>query len=275
MALPYKNAGEHGLRDMNGVVTVIPAYNEARTLRAVVVGVLRHCPQVIVIDDGSTDSTAASVADLPITLVRNPRNLGKAASLWAGMRAALRHGASAVITLDADGQHRPEDIPRFLAMAQAHPREIITGSRLAEKAAFPRKRYIANKIANFWISWAAGYAVDDSQCGFRLYPAGLLRRLDLRSEGFVLESEILIQGAQRGCLSLFLPIPALYAGNARPSHFRAVKDIALITRMVARSLLSRWLYLPGLYRGVIRPQAWHRKRMGANAVLSTRLLRDA
>ena len=183
---------------MNGVVTVIPAYNEAPTLRAVVVGVLHHCPQVIVIDDGSTDSTAASVADLPITLVRNPRNLGKAASLWAGMRAALRHGASAVITLDADGQHRPEDIPRFLALAQAHPREIITGSRLAEKAAFPRKRYIANKIANFWISWAAGYAIDDSQCGFRLYPAGLLRRLDLRSEGFVLESEILIQGASGG-----------------------------------------------------------------------------
>ncbi len=240
---------------MNGVVTVIPAYNEAQTLRAVVVGVLRHCPQVIVVDDGSTDSTAASIADLPITLVRNPRNLGKAASLWAGMRVALRPGTSAVITLDADGQHRPDDIPRFLALAQAHPREIITGSRLAEKAAFPRKRYIANKIANFWISWAAGYAVDDSQCGFRLYPAGLLRRLDLRSEGFVLESEILIQGAQRGCLSLFLPIPALYAGNARASHFRAVKDIALITRMVARSLLSRWLYLPGLYRGVIRRQA--------------------
>ncbi len=239
-----------------GNAIVIPAFNEQATLRDVVLRTLPFCSLVIVIDDGSADQTAAVVADLPVLLLRNAANRGKAASLWRGMQAALQLGAQAVITLDADGQHDPADIPRFRALAEAHPGYIITGSRLADRAAFPPKRYYANKIANFWISWAAGYAIEDSQCGFRLYPADLLKRLQSSldtSKSFVLESEILIRAAQQGYASLPLPIAAVYAENARPSHFRGVADIALITRMVAWSLVSRGFYPLGLYRGVLRP----------------------
>jgi uncharacterized SAM-binding protein YcdF (DUF218 family) len=247
---------------------VIPAYNEAASLRGVALRALRSgCSPVIIIDDGSTDETAAQTADLPVLLLRNTENRGKAASLWRGMQAALAGGAQAVITLDADGQHCPEDIPRFLTLAEAHPDNIITGSRLADRAAFPPKRYYANKVANFWISWAAGYPVEDSQCGFRLYPAELLRRLDFqpdKSQSFVFESEILIRAAHLGYVSRPLPIAAIYPENTRPSHFRGVSDIALITRMVARSLLSRCLYPAGLYSGLLRPRfrRWRLKTVG-------------
>ena len=239
---------------------VIPAYNEAATLRGIVQRVRQYGRRVIVVDDGSTDDTAATVADLPVTLIRHASIQGKAASLWDGMEAAMAQGVDAVITLDADGQHRPEDIPRFLQAAREHPGQIIIGSRLANKGAFPAKRYYANRVANFWISWAAGYAIDDSQSGFRLYPVALLRRLDARrakAYGFVFESEILIRAARMGFYSHSLPIAAIYETRARPSHFRPVADIARITLMVAWHLTSRALYPTGFYRAFVRP--WFRR----------------
>ena len=101
---------------------VIPAYNEAMTIRQVTQRALKQGECVIVVDDGSFDGTAAALAGLPITLLRNPRNLGKGPALWRGIEQALRKGAQAVITLDGDGQHRPEDIPRLIAAHAAHPR---------------------------------------------------------------------------------------------------------------------------------------------------------
>jgi glycosyltransferase involved in cell wall biosynthesis len=235
---------------MTNFAVVIPAYNEAHTIRDIAQRTLAYCQQVIVVDDGSTDNTVATLEGLPVTILRNQTNQGKGASLWQGMQAAM--GVSFIITLDADGQHLPEDIPQFLAMQQSYPEHIIIGSRLADKSAIPTKRYYANKVANFWISWAAGYIITDSQSGFRLYPASLLKKLEFKnldkSKSFVFESEILIKAAQLGVSSVPISIAAVYAENARPSHFRPVWDIVQITRMVAWQLISRGLYLQGLFK---------------------------
>lgn len=240
------------------VVAVIPAYNEAGTLRAIATGVLAHVPRVIVVDDGSTDGSAATLDGLPVQLIRHDTNLGKSRSLADGIRAALALGADAVVTLDGDGQHRPQDLPRLLEEAMRDPQAIVIGSRLHDKASIPPARYRANRFANFWIAWAAGYPLDDSQSGFRIYPAALLHDLSEHMQslpGFVFESEILIHGGARGITSRAVPIPAIYSAATRPSHFRPVYDIALIVLMVARRLLARGMHLRGLVASLRRPLA--------------------
>lgn len=233
------------------VAVVIPAYNEVATIRDVATRARVQCSQVFVVDDGSRDGTADALAGLDITVLRNPQNLGKAGSLQRGMQAALTQGMDAVITLDGDGQHRPEDIPRVLAAAGRNPGQIIIASRLKHRENAPPLRLFANRMANFWISWAAGYFIADSQSGFRLYPASVIREVRVtheRAKSFVFESEILIAAAWRGVRGIPVTIDSLYFQAARPSHYRATQDTVLIIRMVAWRLLSRAMNLPGLVR---------------------------
>ena len=235
---------------------VIPAYNEEATIHDIVTRALAYSSLVIVVDDGSTDHTIINLEDLPIVLIKNEVNLGKAASLWEGIQKARQHNVKYIVTLDGDGQHAPEDIPKLLSKSEDLPKHIIIGARLADKSVIPAKRYYANRIANFWIAWAAGYPISDSQSGFRVYPNELFDDLDIsisKRRSFVFESEILIKAAQRGIRCTAVAIPAVYADNARPSHFRGVRDITFITLMVGSSLISRGFYPQGLYRSCIKP----------------------
>ena len=244
-------------RDSNTIALVIPAYNEAASLRQVASAALTQHSWVIVVDDGSTDATAQCVANLPLTVLRLPNNQGKAQALWHGMEHALLRGASAVITMDADGQHGAEDIPRLLEASHAHPDRLIIGSRMHDRSQFPPSRYWANRFANFWIAWAAGYPLSDSQSGFRVYPAALLRAYQearRKTRGFVFESEIIIEAGRRGYATLAVPIPAIYIASPRQSHFRPVLDILRITRMVAIKLLQRGLCPACLWRSLRSPQ---------------------
>lgn len=240
---------------MSRFAAIIPAFNEASTIRDVVERTLREVPWTVVVDDGSTDGTERMLEGLAVTVLRNERNCGKAASLARGMDHAFGNGAAAVVTLDGDGQHRPEDIPRLVAAHRDDPQALVMGSRLHDSANIPRGRYLANRFANFWIAWAAGQPIADSQSGFRIYPASLLRAFiprALRDPGFVFESEILIEAGRRGVALIDVPIAAIYPERARRSHFRPVLDIARITRMVAWKLVSRGLCLPGLIRSLRR-----------------------
>jgi glycosyltransferase involved in cell wall biosynthesis len=235
------------------VAVVIPAYNEKATLRYVAQGALAHAALVIVVDDGSTDGTAEVVADLPVVLLRNPRNEGKAASLWRGALEALCRGATAVCTIDGDAQHDPDDMPKLFAIHRDSPAAIVIGSRLHAHTAIPRARYRANRVANFCIGWAAGYRIADSQSGFRVYPAELFQCARVRHDraaSFVLESEIIIEAARLGITAICIPVAVTYANLRRRSHFRPIVDIARIGRMIAVRLLSRGLNLPGLLRSL-------------------------
>jgi len=246
------------MRARADTVVLIPAFNEVATIRSLVKRALQVVPDVIVVDDGSTDGTGAQLVRLPITLLANGRNLGKAASLWRGIDHALAQGARRVVTLDGDGQHDPDDIGRLLRAADRYPWHIVIGARLHDRANFPPHRYHANQFARFWISWAAGYPIADTQSGFRVYPAAVLAKLtraDVSWGRFVFESEILIAAGARGIRSVAVPIPGIYPPCARASHFRPVADIARIVAMVAARLLRRGMYPAGLWRSLNLPLA--------------------
>ena len=116
----------------------------------------QQCANVVVVDDGSTDGTARALAGLDVTVLRNEENLGKAGSLSRGFDHALAHEAVGVITLDADGQHAPEEIPLFVKAAVNDPAAFLIGARRREQRKASVSRYAANRIADFWIGWAAG-----------------------------------------------------------------------------------------------------------------------
>lgn len=234
------------------VAAVIPVYNERATVADVVRRTLPFVDRVIVVDDGSTDDSARALDGLGIELIRQPVNGGKGAALMRGIEAAKAGGARFAVTLDADGQHPPEHIPDLLR--QADDAHIVIGSRAADAARIPASRLFGNRAANFFISWACGHWIEDTQCGFRVYPLGLFDRLRLRRDrrsGFVFESEVLIEACRRGCRVTPVPVPALYAEVLqRPSHFRPFSDVTAIVIMVTLKLLARAFYPAGLLRAM-------------------------
>jgi glycosyltransferase involved in cell wall biosynthesis len=235
---------------------VIPAYDEARTIRGIAERSLRQCALVIVVDDGSTDGTGTALHGVPVHVLRHERNEGKAASLWDGIQLAMAKGADAVVTLDADGQHQPEDVGRMLLAANEHPHRVIVAARLKGRESYPKARRRANRVADFWISWAAGHPIADSQSGQRLYPAALLRQLHVRHDAgaaFTFESEALIRAARLGYTTVAVTIEAIYDPAGRPSHFRPVRDVARIVAMVAGQLLATGMYPVGLWRSLRLP----------------------
>ena len=175
------------------ICVIIPAYNAANTIGVVVRGALKHVPLVIVADDGSTDDTAGCAAEAGAEVIRFEKNRGKGHALKILFQTAIKRGLGVAISIDADCQHDTEDIPLFISMHQKHPNDLITGSRTLTAANMPRARYNAMQVARFYICLAANQFIDDTQCGFRLYPLGLIKKLKLVTEGYVTEAEILIK----------------------------------------------------------------------------------
>jgi len=232
------------------VAIVIPAYNEAATIADIAHRASWFTSLVIVVNDGSGDETARVLEKASIVVLHNRRNLGKGKSLMSGIRFALEHGAERIITLDGDGQHRPEDIQLLLDKSAASPGTIIIAARLHNRYCAPPLRRFANRFADFWISWAAGYSIRDSQSGFRLYPAKVFEQCQTVSNNFVFESEILIDAARKGIFSLSIPVDTIYRKNARVSHYRPALDTWAIVKMIGIKLIKRGLYPIGLLRSL-------------------------
>ena len=237
------------------VAVVIPALNEALRIRDVVQGALAQCPHVIVIDDGSDDGTAERIADLPVTLLRHARRMGKGASLRDGFREALRQGRDGVLTMDGDGQHSAEDIPRLLAAAARHPGHVVIGARLRKRANQPTYRRLANQFGDWGIAWGTGYQVADSQSGQRYYPAAVCALDDVPGEDFVFEAQILISAARElGTRCVSVPIESRYktvhsGEQFRASHFKPLRDFSRITMHIVRQSL-RIGHMARIYRGI-------------------------
>jgi len=212
------------------IAVVIPALNEERAIRGVVQAVLAICPNVILIDDGSTDATLERVADLPLTLIRHATPLGKGQGLRDGFRKARELGFDAVIAMDGDGQHLAADIPRLLAAARRYPEHIVIGARVRNRENQPPARRRANNFADWGISWGCGLPVVDTQSGQRYYPLGALELVDLAADDFVFEAALLIAAAREKNVGIVsVPIESRYQGEFRASHFRPVRDVTRIT----------------------------------------------
>jgi glycosyltransferase involved in cell wall biosynthesis len=229
------------------IAVVIPAFNEALRIREVAEDALGHCPNVILVDDGSDDGTADAVAGLPVTVLRHARRMGKGAALRDGFAEALRRGFDAVVAMDGDGQHSGADIPRLLSTANRFAGWIVIGARLRKRANQPLYRRLANQFGDWGIAWGTGYQVADSQSGQRLYPAEVCRLgcSGIPGEDFVFEAQIVMSAAQLlGTRCVSVPIEARYnqvhgAPHFRPSHFRPLRDLWRITSHIVSQCLRR------------------------------------
>jgi glycosyltransferase involved in cell wall biosynthesis len=198
------------------ILALIPGYQEGPRIAAVVAAASRYVP-VIVVDDGSTDDTAAQAEAAGATVLRQVPNAGKGAALRAGFRHALEHGAEAVVTLDADGQHDPDEIPAFLAAFAGSRPELIIGRR--DFGEMPAVRRLSNNLGGLVFSAAVGRNVPDNQSGYRLIGRQLMRALlDSREDGFEFEVEMIARCIALGLPMSWVPIRTIYAGE--PSHIR-------------------------------------------------------
>ena len=220
------------------IAVVIPALNEERAIRGIVETVLAISPNVILIDDGSTDRTVERVADLPITLIRHLTPLGKGQGLRDGFRKARELGFDAVIAMDGDGQHLATDLPRLLAAARRYPEHIVIGARIRHRENQPTARRRANAVADWGISLACAMAVADTQSGQRYYPLAALDLVDLAADDFVFEAALLIAAAREKNLGIVsVPIESRYQREFRSSHFRPLRDVTRITLYTVGSIL--------------------------------------
>lgn len=219
---------------------LIPCLNEAMAIGGVIKAVLRLKLPVIVVDDGSDDGTRDIVQALPVTLIRHDQRMGKGEALRSGFHAALEAGYDGALSMDGDGQHAAADIPRMLSAAALYPKHIIAGARLINREQQPVFRRLANDFADWGISWACGQRLIDTQCGQRYYPREVLELADIPAEGFVFESDILIEAAwQKGIRVASVPIESRYEHTRhkgerefRISHFRPLADFSKITAHV-------------------------------------------
>ena len=226
--------------ELKTVWAIIPAYNAESSVGEVVERTKKYIPKVIVVNDGSTDRTEEVARNRATEVVSLPSNRGKGFALREGFGLALSNGCKAILTLDADGQHDPADIPNFLAAHELDTQAILIGSRMAQADRFPTQRYYSNRTAAFFISKALGQYLEDTQCGFRLYPADTLRAIPLTTSHFQTETEVLLRAVRRGIQLNSVPVKNIYHlnGNAPRSNFRPVTDTFYICMVVLQSYLK-------------------------------------
>jgi glycosyltransferase involved in cell wall biosynthesis len=215
------------------IVALIPGFNEAPRIGAVVEQAIAHLP-VIVVDDGSTDRTADQARAAGATVIEQRPNQGKGAALRAGFRHALADGAvEAILTLDADGQHDPAEIPAFLGAWAAEPRpDLVVGRR--NFRAMPPARRLSNVIGGRAFSWAVGRDIPDNQSGYRLVSRRLaMATLASDEPGFAFEVEQITTCIRLGLTIAWVPIRTIYAGA--PSHIRPVAHLREFVRIVRQA----------------------------------------
>ncbi|HWI40396.1 MAG TPA: glycosyltransferase family 2 protein [Verrucomicrobiae bacterium] len=207
-----------------GSCIIIPAYNAAATVPAVVAECAESGLPVLVVDDGSTDGTSASVRGLPAHLLAHPQNRGKGAALRTGFRWCLENGFEGAITIDSDGQHDPTAIPLVLQKAADERYDVLLASRSAqfEKMAGLRRHW--NRFGAWCMKKRTGFDISDSQSGFRFYSSRFLAAAELRADGYHMEMEALLKAWKLGFRVGSVPVAARVADGRNTSHFRAVPD---------------------------------------------------
>jgi glycosyltransferase involved in cell wall biosynthesis len=203
---------------------VIPALNAERSIGAVVRACKRELPDVVVVDDGSSDGTGSLAASQGAVVLKHPRRRGKGGAMKTGFAWALDHGFDGVIGVDADGQHRPSEIPKLLRRRAESGADMVIGGRSHLFGEMIPRRRRANLFSTWAIARMSRTRVTDSQCGFRLYSAALLRAVDLNTDGFEMDSEVIVRAGRGGFLVAMTPIEMDVVDGTATSYFRPVHD---------------------------------------------------
>ena len=214
------------MTDPRHICAVIPTYNNGGTVADVVKGVLRQGLPVIVVDDGSTDDTERKLEGLEIRYIRHESNRGKGCALKTGLEAAQALGHRFVLTIDADGQHDPADIPALVAAAGE--RTLVVGSRNIAADGMPSGSTFANRFSNFWFAVQTGRKLPDTQTGYRIYPLEDLPSLRLLTARYEAELTLLVFSAWKGLRLVPVPVRVYYPED-RVSHFRPFADFFRIS----------------------------------------------
>ena len=210
---------------------VIPTYNNEKTLEKVVQDVLEITEDVIVVNDGSTDSTPIILEKFRnIRVVSYAKNQGKGYALKKGFELAIKEGYQYAITIDSDGQHFAKDISAFIEKSLDQPDSLIVGSRQLPTDRMRQGSSFANRFSNFWFKFIAGITLPDTQSGFRLYPLSKLKDIHFYTCKYEFELEVLVRSAWRGIPVTSIPISVFYPSREeRISHYRPVKDFLRIS----------------------------------------------
>jgi glycosyltransferase involved in cell wall biosynthesis len=203
----------NNFENKNNIVAVIPFFNESKTIYQIVNNTLRYVDAVIAVDDGSTDDSSSKIPEHKnVTLLKIKVNKGKGFALRKGLNEGVKKGYTQIITIDADLQHNPEEIP-FL-IHELNNFDIVIGNRLNNLVNMPLHRKMSNKITSFLLSLKTGEKIIDSQCGFRAYRAEVIKNIKTIKNGYEAESEILIIATRKGYKIGFTEISTIY-GNEK------------------------------------------------------------
>ncbi|MFD2518566.1 glycosyltransferase family 2 protein [Salinimicrobium flavum] len=213
---------------------IIPTYNNSTTLSRVLYDVLQYTTNVLVVNDGSTDDTSSilkSFSELHVVTIAV--NKGKGNALKTGFKSAEEFGYEYAVSMDSDGQHYPDDLPVFLeALKNREPNDpplLVVGSREMDGPDIPEKSSIGNRFSSFWFWVETGVKLQDTQCGYRLYPLKVVNKMKLYTSRFELEIEVLVKAVWKGVKVINLPVKVLYDPKERVTHFRPFQDVARIT----------------------------------------------
>jgi len=219
------------------ICAIVPALDCAATIASVVEGIREQgIRAVLVVDDGSSDDTAAQAEAAGATVLRHASNRGKGHALVTGFRWALARGHERVLTVDADGQHDPREIPRLLAAAEEN--DLVIGRRRILPGTMPLSSFIGNLTSLFWVSLFCGRPCFDAQCGYRVYSRRLLERVPLEGGRFETETELLLRAVRLALPVSWTPIRTIYQRGTHPrrTNFRTSSDPLRVIGVVVRSL---------------------------------------
>ena len=218
------------------VCLLLPAYNESKTIGQIIQESSAFIDEIIVIDDGSSDETGEIAAACRAICLKNPTNCGKGYALRKGFAYALARGYELIFTMDSDGQHQPADIPRFLEYFGNTRPDILIGARDTQdfRTSMPLHRRVNNRLISYVGSKLCGQRVPDFQSGYRLIRAEVLRQVELETERYETESELLIKAGRLGFRIESLPIQTRYGDEI--SHIKPLREMWLFTKLLLRSL---------------------------------------
>jgi len=226
------------------ICVLIPTYNNDKTLQRVLDGVLQYTKDVIVVNDGSTDTTAQILAQYSqINVLTSPKNLGKGIALQMGFTKAKDFGFDYVITIDSDGQHYPNELPIFFdEIKQSTAPVLLIGSRNMNQDTVPKKSNFGNNFSNFWFKVETGVALSDTQSGYRAYPLNYIPKKFFTSK-FEFEIEVIVRTAWNGVAVKNIPIQVLYDPTERVSHFRPFLDFTRISILNTALVTILFVYI--------------------------------